>query len=281
MKIINNLTKLVSLSLVGVAAALFLTACDTMPNAAVQTSNAESVGTYVHSNGSEGHKVQEAVQLGYAGNFAILSQTGITNVYQSAIVGDVGTSPITGAAIHLTCPEVQGNVYSVDAGGPLACRITKPSYLTTAVADMGTAYTNATGRTEPVATELGDGEIGGETLTPGLYKWATGLLISTDVTLSGNATDVWILQIAGTLKQANGMKVLLEGGAKAENVFWAVAGAVSIGTTAVFQGNLLAKTSVAVNTGATVNGRLLAQTAVTLQKNIVTKPNAPSMIDIP
>jgi hypothetical protein len=97
-------------------------------------------------------------------------------------------------------------------------------------------------------------------------------LISTDVTLSGGPDDVWIFQVAGTLNQASATRVTLAGGARAKNIFWQVAGAVTIGTTAHFEGVVLGKTMIAVNTGATVRGRLLAQTAVTLQMNAVTRP---------
>ena len=211
------------------------------------------------------------VALGTAGNFAILSKTGITDVYASAIKGNVGTSPITGAALLLSCGEVTGKVYVVDAAGP-PCAINDATSLTAAVLDMETAYLDAAGRVSPDFTELGAGEVGGLTLTPGLYKWGTGLLITTDVTLSGGPNDVWIFQVAGTLNQANGTRVTLAGGALPKNIFWQVAGAVTIGTTAHFEGVVLAKTLVAVNTSASMNGRLLAQTAVTLQMNAITEP---------
>jgi hypothetical protein len=216
---------------------------------------------------------QSPVKLGAAGTFAILTKSGITDVYASVINGDVGASPITGAAIGLTCGEVKtGTIYSVDAAGPLPCTVKNPTLLTSAVGAMETAYTNAAGRKLPDFTELGAGEIGGRTLAPGLYKWGTGVLVSTDVTLSGGLNDVWIFQIAGTLNQANATRVTLTGGAQAKNIFWQVAGAVSIGTTAHFEGIILAKKQIAVKTGASANGRLLAQTAVTLQKNAVTQP---------
>jgi hypothetical protein len=85
--------------------------------------------------------------------------------------------------------------------------------------------------------------------------------------------DVWIFQVAGTLNQASATRVTLTGGARSRNVFWQVAGAVTIGTTAHFSGVVLGKTMIAANTGASVNGRLLAQTAVTLQMNTVTQPS--------
>lgn len=212
------------------------------------------------------------VDLGSAGDFVILSSAGITNVASSAITGDVGASPITGAAIHLTCAEVTGNIYTVDTAGPAPCSIMDPAKLGLAVGDMGTAYSDAVGRASPDFLELGAGNISGMTLAPGLYKWSTGMTMPADVTFSGGPNDVWILQVAGTLTMASGVAIKLEGGAQAKNIFWQFTEAITIGTNAHFEGIILAKTSVAIQTGATINGRLFAQTAVTLQMNTVTKP---------
>ena len=212
------------------------------------------------------------VALGKAGTFAILSKTGITDVYASAVTGNVGTSPITGAALLLSCSEVTGSIFTVDAAGPLPCTTTDATFLTASVGDMELAYDDAAGRPSPDFVELGAGEIGGLTLSPGLYKWSSAVLITNDVTLSGGPNDVWIFQIAGTLDQASGARITLAGGARAKNIFWQVASAVTLGTTAHFEGVVLGKTMVAVNTHASVNGRLLAQTAVTLQMNAVTAP---------
>jgi len=213
-----------------------------------------------------------AVNLRSAGSFAILSQTGITDVYASAIVGDVGTSPITGAALLLACDEVVGTIFTVDAAGP-ACRVTAPSFLTTAVSDMQTAYTDAAGRNFPDATELGAGNINEMTILPGLYKWSGTVQIPIVVALAGGPNDVWIFQIAGDLTVGNGAQVILQGGAQAKNIFWQVAGQTTLGTTANFKGIVLCKTLIAMNTGAVLNGRALAQTAVTLQMNAVIGPN--------
>jgi hypothetical protein len=216
---------------------------------------------------------QTPVPLGEAGIFAILTKSGITDVFPSAINGDIGASPITGAAIHLTCAEMMtGRIYSDNAAGPLPCRVTAPALLTKAVGDMEIAYTDAAGRMLPDFIDLGGGLIGGLTLVPGLYKWNTRVLISTDVTLSGGPNDVWIFQVAGTLTQANATRVTLKGGALPKNIFWQISGAVAIGTTAHFEGVMLAKTRIAMKTSASANGRLLAQTAVTLQENSVTQP---------
>ena len=211
------------------------------------------------------------VALGAAGNFVILTKAGITDVPTSAVTGNVGTSPITGAADLLTCREVTGTIYSVDAAGPLPCSVKDPARLTAAVLAMQHAYTDAAERTLPDFINLGAGNIGGLTLIPGLYKWGTSVRIPTDITISGNPDDVWIFQIAGNLKLSNAIAVHLSGGAQAKNIFWQVAGLATLGTTSHFEGILLCKTLIAMQTGASINGRLFSQTAVTLQKNVVTK----------
>jgi len=217
-------------------------------------------------------RLQRSVRLGVAENFAILSKSGITNVYKSTVTGNVGSSPITGAAILLRCAEVNGTIYSVNAAGPLPCRVIYPSMLTLAVGDMQTAYTQAAGLTSPNFLNMGAGNIGGKTLQPGLYKWTTGVIIPTNVTISGGPNDTWVFQIAGTLTMSSAVRVTLIGGAQAKNIFWQTAGSVTLGTTSHFEGNILSKTGINLQTGASINGRLLAQTAVTLQKNTVYRP---------
>jgi len=147
------------------------------------------------------------------------------------------------------------------------------------VGDMETAYTNAAGRVTPDFSELYTGNLTGQTLLPGLYKWTTGVLVSAGgVTISGSASDVWIFQIAQNLTLGNGAMVTLIGGAQASNIFWQVAGQVALGTTAAMQGIILCKTQIAMNTGATLNnGRALAQTAITLDANAITTPTVTSV----
>ncbi len=235
------------------------------------------VGLSLGSTAFASVPAQAPIQLGSAGSFAILSKTGVTDVPSSAVTGDVGASPITGAAILLTCPEVTGNIYSVDAAGP-PCAITDASKLTTAIGDMATAYTEAAGRQNPDFIDLGAGEIGGRTLTPGLYKWNTGVSITSDVTLSGTPHSVFVFQISGTLTEASAVRVTLEGGVLAKNIFWQTAGAVTLGTTSHMEGVVMSKTMIAMKTNASINGRLLAQTAVTLQINTVTEPAEPGVL---
>lgn len=217
------------------------------------------------------------VNLASAGLYAILAKSGISTVPTSAITGDVAVSPaaasyITGFSltadptnVFATAPQVTGKVFAADYAAPT------PSNLTTAIGDMELAFTDAAGRAAKV-TELGAGNIGGMTLTGGVYKWGTGLLIPTDVTLSGNATDVWVFQIAQDLTVSSAAKIVLQGGALARNVFWQVSGAADMGTTAHLEGVLLTQTAVTLHTGASINGRLLAQTAVSIDGSAVVQP---------
>ncbi len=180
------------------------------------------------------------INLGTADNYTILSKTGISTVGVTSVVGDIGVSPaaatyITGfgltlssAAAFSTSAQVAGKVYAPGYANPT------PANLTTAIADMQTAYTNAFGLS-PTVTELGAGNIGGLTLVSGVYKWGTDLTIPTDVTLSGSANDVWVFQVAQNLSISPAKKIILSGGAKASNIFWVVGGQTTIGTTAEVQ----------------------------------------------
>ncbi len=246
---------------------VFMTSCEKEQNAPASAPGDLSGTSSLNRPGT-----LAAVNLGLAGSFTILSTSGITDVYPSAITGDVGSSPITGAAILLTCTEVTGTIYSVDAAGPLPCRVTNATRLTTAVGNMQTAYTDAAGRPNPNFLNLGAGNIGGRTLSPGLYKWTSDVVIPTNITISGSASDIWIFQVDGTLNMSSAVKIILKGGAKAKNIFWQVAGAVTLGTTSHFEGIILGQTGINLQTGASINGRLLAQTAVTLQSSMVKKP---------
>jgi len=216
------------------------------------------------------------VDLGGSANYVILAKTAISNVATSAITGDLGLSPAatsyaTGFALisstgYATAAQVTGKIYAADMVAPT------PINLTTAVNNMITAYNDAAGRPSPDFTELATGNIGGKTLTPGLYKWTNSVTMPSDVTISGSADDVWIFQIAGNLTMSTAIKITLTGGAQAKNIFWQVAGQASLGTTSHFEGIILSKTGITFLAGASMKGRALAQTSVVLDKNIITKP---------
>lgn len=237
-----------------------------------------SNNTWTFTTGTNIAKGPAPVNLLTAGNYVILAKSGIDTIPTSAITGDIGVSPaaasyitgfsliMDGAGTFSTSSQIIGRAFAADYTSPT------PSNLTTAVNDMQTAYVDAAGRPTPDFSELGAGDISGLTLVPGLYKWGTGVLISTDITLSGGPNDVWIFQISGDLTLASGVIVHLTGGAQAKNVFWQCFGVAALNTTAHFEGILLAQTSITLSTGASVNGRLYAQTAVSLASSIVTKP---------
>jgi protocatechuate 3,4-dioxygenase beta subunit len=152
--------------------------------------------------------------------------------------------------------------------------------MTSAVSAMEAAYTDGAGRLPTSASfvDVGAGNIGGMNLIPGVYKWSTGVLIPTDVTLSGGPNDVWIFVIPGTLDLSSGKQVILSGGAQPQNIFWVVAGTTTLEPDSTFNGNILDQTLIRLQTRAILNGKALAQTADTLDTTTV---NGPSVCTIP
>jgi hypothetical protein len=213
------------------------------------------------------------VELGTAGNYAILAKTGISTVPNSSIYGDVAVSPISHAAMtgfamvmdlsgqRSSSSQINGKAYADDYATPTR------SGLTTAVSDMETAYNDAAGRfnEDGDRTNIGAGDISGETLTPGVYTFDVDIMFSTDIAFKGDENDVFIMQTKQSLVQAANTKVELLGGVQAKNIFWQVAGNVRVGAGAQLQGVLLVKTDVLLMTGSYLNGRVLAQTACNLQ----------------
>ncbi len=224
-----------------------------------------------------------AVILGTAENYAVLAKTGVATVPTSVVTGNVGLSPaartfLTGWSLvteptdtYFTSAQVVApyRLYASDnVGGTTAFD------LTTAVANMETAYTDAAGRTATSAahTNLGAGTLTSYTLTRGVYEWGSGVTIPTDLTLDGSATDVWIFKIAGALTMAANKNVILSGGALAKNIVWQVAGGVTTGAGTHFEGVILGQTAITFGNLSSINGRLLAQTAVNLDATTVTQP---------
>ncbi len=244
-----------------------------------KTLNATALATSYVFNFTTGSSLAPLapVNLGTAGNFVILAKTAISTVPTSAVTGNVAVSPaaasfITGFSLTADAtnvfsrsPQVTGQIFAANFAVPT------PSNLTTAVGDMELAFTDAAGRPAGI-TELGAGNIGGMTLTPGVYQWGTGLLIPSNVTLNGNATDVFIFQIASDLTINNGVRITLTGGALAKNVFWQVSGKIAMGTTSYAEGVMLSQTAIVLSTGASIKGRLLAQSAVSIDASTVVQP---------
>ena len=192
----------------------------------------------------------------------ILAGAAVTTTGGGIINGNVGASPIAGSAIGVTCVQVNGIIYAVDASGP-PCAVVDPTLLTTAKNDLTTAFNDAAGRTTPTAVNIGGSAgIGGLNLAPGLYKFSTTVLITgSDLTLTGGPNDVWIFQCAQDLQLGVGRKVILAGGAQAKNIFWQVGTSAVLGTSSVFNGTILASQAITMNASSIMNGRALAFTA--------------------
>jgi hypothetical protein len=219
--------------------------------------------------------------LSSAGSYVVLAKTGITNVTGTVITGGhLGISPaaatfITGFAMTADASNVFSTSASVVTPSKIYASnyaVPSPTHLTSAVLSMQAAYSDAAGRTNPDFLNLASGEIGGQTLVPGLYKWGTGVSISTDVTIAGGATDVWIFQVSNDLDLGTAKRVILAGGAQAKNIYWQVAGTVALRASSHFEGMILSKTGITMQTMASMNGRLLAQTLVALDNNAITAP---------
>lgn len=194
--------------------------------------------------------------LGTAGSFAVLAGAGITNTGPTTIKGDVGSYPTTTQTGFGSVTLSGGTNHAGDA-------VTQG-----AKTDLTTAYNTAAGSgpTTPVAADLG-----GQTLTPGVYNSASSLGLTGTLTLSGTSSDVWIFQAGSTLTTASGSSVVFIGGATACNVFWQIGSSATIGTGSAFKGVIMALDSITVTTGATIDGRALARNgAVTLDTDTIT-----------
>ncbi len=204
---------------------------------------------------------QDIVALSSAGNFAVLAGSTVTNTGPTSVTGDLGV--FAGTAVTGFPPGgVIGAIHAGDTTAQLA------------MANLTVAYNDAAGRTLCAVTV--NGNLGGQTLPPGLYKSTSSLEISSgDLTLDaqGDSAAVFIFQMASTLTTTDGRQVFLTGGAKATNVFWQVGSSATIGTTSAFFGTIMADQSITMKTGATLTGRLLARIgAVTLDSNTIVLP---------
>lgn len=211
-----------------------------------------------------------AVDLGTAGSFGVLSGSTITNTGPTVINGDVGLSP--GTSVTGFPPGiVNGSEHITDAVAAQA------------EADAATAYNAASGQSSGVITISGD--IGGQVLTPGLYKSTSSVGLTGTVTLDGqgNPDSVFVFQIGSALTTASASRVALINGAQACNIFWQVGSSATLGTNSSFAGTILALSSITVTSGTTVSGRVLARNgAVTLDTSPITKPTctAPTVLPI-
>lgn len=204
---------------------------------------------------------QAPIVLGSAANFAVLAGSTVTNTGPTMVTGDLGVSPGT----QVTGFGPGTLIGAEHAGDPIAAQ---------GIADLTTAFNEAAGRTLCAVTVAGD--LGGQTLMPGLYKSTSSLEITTaDLTLDaqGEPDAVFIFQMASTFTTTSGRQVILAGGAQAKNIFWQVGSSATLGSTTAFQGTIMADQSVTLNTGATLGGRALARIgAVSMDSNTIVRP---------
>jgi hypothetical protein len=195
--------------------------------------------------------------LGAAASFAVLGGTTVTSTGATAIVGNVGVSPGT---------SITGFGPGTISGGEQHANDTLAMQ---AEADLATAYGDLAA--EPVDTILSGQDLGGQTLTPGVYKFASSAQMNGTLTLDaqGNSQAVFVFQIGTTLTTGTNSAINLIGGARSRNIYWQVGTSATIGTDTTFQGNILADTSITLDTGANISpGRALAITgAVTMDTN--------------
>lgn len=209
----------------------------------------------------------EGIDLGSAGNFAILAGSGISNTGVSTMInGDVGSFP-TATINGLLSGNVNGTLFT--SADPI---------VGLAKTDLTTAFNDAQSRSLD-AISL-PGQIGGLTLAPGLYVNSTTSGISgtgpngiLTLDAGGNANAVWIFKVGSTFITDAGTSIVLAGGAQAKNIYWSVGTSATLGTNSIFYGNILADQAITLTTGATLTGRALTRiAAITLDSNSVTKP---------
>ena len=190
------------------------------------------------------------IDLGTAANFSILGGTAVTFTAPTTTVigGDVGVSPgtsITGNPANLS--QTGGVIHNNDGVAAAAQAAATAAYGVAFGAPVTTTFSGV------------DNQLGGQTLTAGVYNFGhanTANLIGT-LTLSGSG--VFIFQATSDLVTASGSSINLINGADACNIIWQVSSSATLGSGSDFDGTILALTSITSAGGSTIAGRLLAQ----------------------
>jgi hypothetical protein len=206
--------------------------------------------------------------LGTAGNFAVMGASTVTNTGDTVVTGDLGLSPGT-SVTGFPPGTVVGTQHVADA------------VASQARTDLTAAYDAAAA--QPATAVLSGQDLGGKTLTPGVYRFASSAQLTGTLTLDGqsNPEAAFIFQMGSTLTTATASQVVLTNGALASGVFWQVGSSATIGTGTALQGTVMALASITMVTGASIlTGRALAlNAAVTLDTNHITRPTPPCGAD--
>jgi hypothetical protein len=215
----------------------------------------------------------KTISLGNAENFAVLAYISITSSPTSNIIGKVGLKPGTRSLIGLN-PETEvvgglSEVYAADDSSDPS------NLLNLARENLISAYRDAVARTaDSDKKEAYEGKPGGKILPPGIYQWSKGATITSDLTLEGSESDVFIFQITGDLSIAPKVRILLSGGVHPKNIFWQVSGKVTLGSTSVTPGTIMSQLTFEMKNFAQLNGRALVKNGkLLLSQNVISKPN--------
>ena len=205
-----------------------------------------------------------AINLATASSYAVLAGQSVTNVGNTTIIGSIGVNPGTSYTGQSTVAQTGGTVNIANAASLQA------------QADSTAAYGVTASATPPTETITAD--LGGRNLVPGVYKSATSLGLTGQLTLTGPAGSQFIFQAVSTLTTASASSVVLTGGVTPCTVFWQVGSSATLGSTTNFNGTIMALTSVSLLNSATVHGRVLAQTGgVTLNANTIDASQCPAV----
>lgn len=256
----------------GVATTVFTIPAGTPPNTVIVTATFSGSGTFTGSTGSGSLGITGLAEtckgitplLGTAGNFAVLGNSAVTNTGPSTIVGNLGVTPGT-SITGLGSISITGTVHQTDAVA-LQAQI-----------DATNAFNNLAGMA--ATQDLTGQDLGGLTLTPGVYHFQSSAQLTGTLTLDAQnnpnaASQLFIFQIGSTLTTGSNSSVVFINGAQDENVFWQVGSSATLGTTTAFAGTIIAQASVTLNTRASIGcGRAIALTgAVTLDTNFIDPP---------
>lgn len=221
-------------------------------------------------------KMMKGIELGKAGHFVILTKTSVQNKSASKITGHIGEGSVAKSSKKETNKSEPKMQTTSDKNAVLQSDLgnKKSPDVIEAIKDMMFAYSDASLQNGGDSTLHKNESFESVALAPGVHEWSDSLHIASDVTLSGNADDVWIIKVGKNLSVDENIVLTLTEGARADNIFWHVDGEVTIGKNANFKGIILSMNEITLGKGAKLNGRLFSQKSITLDDNTVTEPGS-------